>query len=271
MSERVVVKILIGLSAALIVSELVLLAIFGVKLEMILLPFIVFLAAAGVLLGIAFLRGTRQEIESVSMRRARAMKDDLIRRRLDGYEVDEEFLPGGQKKRQKPQLFSVPPKGGSPDPVRSVAAPLPAAREAEDDPFALLDPKLLELIESFGGVAQMVRKIESMDIVSYKRMLYGLNMDVVDKEEFLMPVRKAMAGGTPGNGELRAELDHEGMDDYIKKVLAGRDSSSGSGSDTYSLDIDPGSFSSGPSAPPSEFSHKPEAVLDQFKRSLRRK
>ena len=269
MSERVVLRILIGLSVALIFSELVLLIIFGVRIEMILLPFVVFLAAVGVLLGIAFLKGMRPEIESVSMRRARAMKDDMIRKRLEGYEVDEEFMPGGRKKRQKGRASALQPPFSHE--AKPFTPPASTSRGVESDPFAGLEPKVLGLIESFGGVTQMVQKIESMDQVSYKRMLYGLKMPVVEKEEFLQPVRQAMGGSCRSKGSLRTDLDHEGMDDYIKKVLAGRDRSSESSSDTYSLDIDPGSFSTGSSSPPSEFSHKPEAVLDQFKRSLKRK
>jgi len=83
MSERVVLRILIGLSVALIFSELVLLIIFGVRIEMILLPFVVFLAAVGVLLGIAFLKGMRPEIESVSINSVCVQK----------YSRNDSFLP----------------------------------------------------------------------------------------------------------------------------------------------------------------------------------
>ncbi|ARM31511.1 hypothetical protein [Prosthecochloris sp. HL-130-GSB] len=269
MSERVVSRVLIVLSVLLVIAEAVMVWLYGVHLETILLPFIFFLAAVAVLYGLVLMNGMRPEIESVSMRRARAMKDDLVRKRLEGYEVDEEFLPGGAKKKKQ--------RGSAP--VRQESTPMPAREEktatvtrqtAVEDPFRNLDPRMLELVQSFGGFRQMIAAVEAMDAVTFKRMIYSLNIDVVDRDAFLEPLRAAVGKAERGPGELRRLLDHEGMEEYIKNVLAGRDGMSDSGSGSYSLDLDTDMLAGGPSAPPGEFSHDPRSVIDQFKRSLKK-
>ncbi|RNA65445.1 hypothetical protein CR163_009600 [Prosthecochloris sp. ZM_2] len=265
MNERLVSRVVIGLSLALIAAEAVLIAVYGLRMEIVLLPFIVFLAALGLLFGIASMRGMRSDIESVSMRRERAMKDELVRKRLEGYEVDEEFLPGSRKNKKPP----LRPSG--------TAAPVSAGRQPgvrpsydpQNDPFEQVDSKLLELAPSFGGFRQMIAAIEAMDNVSYKRLLYSLNMEVVDQEEFVRPLKEAAARAGRSGGPLRQELDHGGMEEYIKAVLAGRDGRGESSGRTFSLDPDDG-MPAGLSQPPEDFSHKPRAVIDQFKRSMKR-
>ncbi len=264
MNERLVSRLLILLSALLLIAELVLVLLYGVRLDMLLLPVICYVGGVGMLMGFTYLKGKRPEVESVSMRRQRAMQDELVRKRLEGYEVDEEFLPGGHKKHSpvKPPAAQQP---SSP----SANPPVSAGRGVPDeDPFKDVEPYLRELAESFGGYSIMIQRVLSMDDVAYKRMLYSLGMEMMEREAFLAPLKSAMEKIVRKQGSsLRSSLDHEGMDSYIADVLAGRDSSPGQGGGTIDLGRD--IPSGGSATPPSEFSHTPRSVLDQFKRSLK--
>jgi len=261
MSERLIARIVIWLSLVLVLAEAALILFHGLRMELVLLPLVVFLAALGVLFGVTSLKGSRPEIESVSMRRARAMKDDLVRKRLQGYEVDEEFLPGGARKKKHRQ--AAPP---SPSSAKVPDVP-PAVPREEVDPFAGLDPVLLELAEGFGGPAQMVQKIETMDDVSYKRLQYALDMRNVDRNEFLRPVREALAKAASGPSGLRKSLDEDGMNDYIARTLAGK---KGGGEDDYSLDINAETLRQEFRQSPGELSHDPRSVIDHFKQALKK-
>ncbi|WP_150132361.1 hypothetical protein [Prosthecochloris sp. GSB1] len=259
MSERLIARIVIWLSLMLVLAEAALFVFNGLRMEFVLLPLVVFLAALGVLFGVTSLKGSRPEIESVSMRRARAMKDDLVRKQLEGYEVDDEFLPRGTRKKKTRR--AEPPAAKS---AGAQAVPPVLPREAVD-PFAGLDPVLLELAEGFGGPARMVRKIEAMDEVSYKRLQYALDLRGVDKSEFLRPVREALAKAASGPSGLRTSLDEEGMNDYIEKTLAGK-----KGGGDYSLDINADTLRQEFRQSPGELSHDPRSVIDHFKRALKK-
>lgn len=265
MNERLVSRLLIALSALLIIAEIALVLLYGVRLDMLLLPVICYVGGVGMLMGFTYLKGKRPEVESVSMRRQRAMQDELVRKRLEGYEVDEEFLPGGKKKRSQVKQPAAPQPS-------SPSAGLPVSEERgvqDEDPFQDVEPYLRELAESFGGYSIMIQRVLSMDDVSYKRLLYSLGMEMMDREAFLAPLKSAMEKIVRKQGSsLRSSLDHEGMESYISDVLAGRDTSPGQGGGTIDLgrDVPP----AGPGTPPSEFSHNPRSVLDQFKRSLKK-
>ncbi len=265
MNERLVARIIIALSVLLIVSETVVITLYGILFELVFLPFVVFLASLGVLFGITLLKGKRPEIESVSTRRARAMKDEKVRKLLDGYEVDEEFLPGKRKKkskRQRKQQVAVP------EGAESFARP--AVPENSRDPFEGIDPKLRSLAEGFGGFEQMLHKIEAMDAVAYKRLQYALEMQTVEKEQLLQSVRKALFKVSGGRSGLRESLDHEEMEEYMEQTLTGRKPGGDSAGQTYSLDINMDDIG-GRMPPPEEFSHKPGDVIDRFKKSLKKK
>ncbi|WP_294345107.1 hypothetical protein [Prosthecochloris sp.] len=266
MSERLVARIIIGLSVMLIVSEVMVIALYGIRFEVVFLPFVVFLAFLGVLFGIVLLNGKRPEIESVSTRRARAMKDEKVRKLLEGYEVDEEFLPGGRKKkntRQEKQRVAAP--------ETSESHSGPSASETYRDPFEGMDPKLQSLAEGFGGFEEMVQKVEAMDAVAFKRLQYALDMPGVDKNQLLQPVKKALGDVSRGPSGLRQLLDHEEMEEYMEQTLTGRKPDGGKSEQTYSLDIDLDDVGGRMPPPPDEFSHNPRDVIDRFKKSLDKK
>ncbi len=266
MGERLFAKIVVGLSVLLIISELVLIVLFGIRFELIFLPFVVFLASVGILIGLTFLKGVRPEIESVSSRRARAMKDEKVRKLLDGYEVDEEFLPGRWKKKKQRQQKQQVREAGHAGPFSRPVMP-----EDQGDPFADLDPKLHKIAKGFGGFEQMIYKVEAMDTVAFKRLQYTLDMQGVDKNQLLQPVREALSKAARGCSGLRKSLDHEEMEEYMEQVTTGRKAGGNGAEKTYSLDIDMNDIAGRVPPPPDEFSHKPRDVIDRFKKSLNRK
>lgn len=266
MSERLFARIIVGLSVLLIIAETVLIVLFGVRIELVVLPFVVFLAALGILTGIVFMKGTRVEIESVSTRRARAMKDEKVRKLLEGYEVDEEFLPGRRKKKKKHQQKQQVAATEVREP-----APRSVVPENHRDPFEELDPRLCKIAESFGGFEQMVQRIEAMDAVAFKRLQYALDMQGIDKNQLLQPVKKALVKAAGGSSGLRELLDHEEMEDYMEQTLTGRKAGGDGAGQTYSLDINMDDVAGRVPPPPDEFSHQPRDVIDHFKKALNKK
>ena len=267
MSERLFARIVIGLSVLLIVAEIALIVLYGVRIELIILPLVAFLGALGILAGLVFLKGTRVEIESVSTRRARAKKDEKVRRLLEGYEVDEEFLPGGRKKNKQPGHKKQPV---APETREAIARPV--AQEPYRNPFEEIDPKIRSLAEGFGGFEQMIQKIEAMDAIAYKRLQYSLGIEGVDKERLLRPVKKALAKAAGGDAGLRQDLDHEEMQGYMEQTMNGKQPE-GKGDDnpTYYLDVNLDDLGGRMAPPPGEFSHNPRDVIDHFKKSLKKK
>lgn len=266
MSERLLARIIISLSVLLIVSEVVIVVLYGIRFELLFLPFVVFLASLGVVFGITLLKSKRPEIESVSTRRARAMRDEKVRKLLDGYEVDEEFLSGSRKKNRKRKQVQ---EAVSPKAAESFSRPV--ACEPPRDPFENIDPKLRSLAESFGGYEQMVQKVEAMDSVAFRRLQYVLDMQGVDKNRLLQPVKKALIKAAGGRAGLRDRLDHEEMEEYMEQTLTRKKPENKGDNPTYYLDINMDDIG-GRMAPPSgEFSHKPRDVIDHFKKSLKKK
>lgn len=94
MNERVFLKLLLVLFAGLIAAEVLVVVLFGLRLELILLCFIVVAALTGIAFVVRLLQGDRREIETVSMRRAMQKSGGIMQERLGDYAVDEEFMGG---------------------------------------------------------------------------------------------------------------------------------------------------------------------------------
>ncbi|TLU87752.1 MAG: hypothetical protein FDX21_02730 [Chlorobium sp.] len=92
MNERLFLKLLLALFSGLIVAELLVVLLFGFRLELLLFWFILAVAFAGILVVVRLLDQQRSEIDSVSSRRAKMKRSDVMRDRLSEYSVDEEFL-----------------------------------------------------------------------------------------------------------------------------------------------------------------------------------
>ncbi len=99
MSDNLFLKLLLGLLGGLVAAELGVVLTVGLRLELILLCFIVAAALGGILFIVKKLVVSRPELETVSMRRARAKEDEHMCKRLDAYDVDREFLGAGSSKR----------------------------------------------------------------------------------------------------------------------------------------------------------------------------
>ncbi len=99
MNERVFLKLLLALFAGLIVAEVVVVALFGLRLELILFCFIVAAGLTGIAFVVRLLLGERREIETVSMRRAMQKRGGIMQERLSEYGVDEEFMGGRVRRR----------------------------------------------------------------------------------------------------------------------------------------------------------------------------
>lgn len=91
-NERLLLKLLLALFSGLIAAELLVVALFGFRLELMLFCFILAAALTGILVVVRLLGQQRSEIDSVSARRAKAKRSEVMRDRLKDYGVDEEFL-----------------------------------------------------------------------------------------------------------------------------------------------------------------------------------
>ncbi|MFZ4801488.1 MAG: hypothetical protein ACOYLR_05800 [Chlorobium sp.] len=112
MNERLLLKLLLALFSGLIAAELLVVALFGFRLELMLFCFILAVALTGILVVVSLLGQQRPEIDSVSARRAKAKSSDVMRDRLKDYGVDEEFLGGGGVARQQEGVRDVPKPEG---------------------------------------------------------------------------------------------------------------------------------------------------------------
>ena len=243
MNERLAAWLLAGLSAALIVAELATAAIRGFDPGIILFWLAIYVGAAGLLFSLKMLsNGGSDRIESVSERRARAKRGDGGI--LEGYDVDEEFLGSGHR-ASKPA-----PTGGRP----------------------IDDEALKAAISSYagmaGGLGKLRETIESMDEAAFGAMVRKIGASGVSKERALAAVSELAAAESGGSGgeavpPLTISLDRETFDDYIRRCMTDPgtsiddDESSGEG---FSIGLDAEGLSRLPGEPPTEFSHKPDAV-----------
>lgn len=104
MNDRLAAGVLAGISAALIVTESLLAVRYGFDAGLVLFCLSLYAGAAGILFSLRILLAERSGIESVSMRRMRAMQHEGAGGRLDGYGVDEEFLDCGGRRKPKPTV-----------------------------------------------------------------------------------------------------------------------------------------------------------------------
>ena len=109
MAERVFLKLLLVLFAGLIAAEVLVVALFGLRLELILLCFIVASALTGIAFVVRLLQGERTEMDSVSMRRAMLKRGGIMQDRLKEYDVDEEFIGGKtvRPSKEKPETSTL--------------------------------------------------------------------------------------------------------------------------------------------------------------------
>lgn len=239
MNERLAAGLFAGLSALLIVAESLLAAVYGFDPGLILFCLSLYAGAAGLVFSLKGISGEGQgRIESVSERRARAKRGEGGI--LQGYDVDEEFIGAGHRSH----------------------------RQSGTGERTVDDGELRAAIASYagmaGGPAALRETVSGMDDASFGAMVRKLGLSGVSKERALEAVDELVAAESGQTvPPLQISLDKETFDDYIRRCM--NDGETGSDDDQragrgFSIGLDAEGLSRMPGAPPTEFSHSPEAV-----------
>jgi hypothetical protein len=264
MNERLAAGIFFGLSVGLIVTETVLASVFGLQVAIIMFCFIIYAGLSGVVFSLRFLLQKRGDIESVSTRRARALKEEGMDRILKGYDIDEEFLDRSGRRKGKPVKSAVADSGEIDPSGSGISA------------AATLEDTITAHARMFGGLEQLLAAVMHVDGVSFDRLARTAGISGVSREE-LTCVIKAMAARekshAAGNecagseGLLSISLDRADFDDYIKRCMTEGENSDDHAGAGFSLDLESGGGARAAEPSPSEFSHDPRSVISRFKKS----
>jgi hypothetical protein len=248
MNERLAAGLLAGISVALIGAETTLAALYGFDPGLVLFCLALYAGAAGLLFSLKLLLdGGGSRIESVSERRVRAMRGDAGGR-LEGYEIDDEFLGRGRSGTK---------------PTTNVGGPLDD--EALKDAVASYAPMA-------GGLAKLRETLDSIGDEAFRTMARKLGIAGVTRERAMAVVHELMDAESAGNDQdevpsLSISLDRETFDDYIRRCMTDKetclDDDEGGG---FSVGLDAAGLSSLPSDPPTDFSHDPKAVFAKLNR-----
>jgi len=255
MNERLASGLLAGLSAALIIAEALLAAVYGFQPGLILFCLSIYAGAAGLLFSLrTLLEGGSRGVESVSERRARAMQDRNMGGILKGYDVDEEFIGHGRGSR-KPS--SVKASGES--------------RPLDED---ALRSAVINYAGMAGGLVRLRETLESMDDRAFGTMARSAGITGVTRERALAMAIELASEGEAGKEAsaptLSISLDRETFDDYIRRGMTegdgGHDGNEGTGAG-FSVGLDADRLSALPSEPPTDFSHDPKAIFSKINRA----
>ena len=262
MTERFFLKLLLVLFAGLIAAEVLVVVLFGLRLELILFCVIVVAALAGIAVVVQLLLGDRREIDSVSMRRAMQKRGGIMQDRLKEYAIDEEFIGGKTVKRQK----------GS----ASAAALSERLRGSQSESASPVPVSIEEAIrlhaEMYGGLAQLLQLMEKIDEASFGRLVQKGGMGDLSREEVMLKItcmieEHTFSGGAAGQKPCTLEsysMERESFDDYIRRSMNGAVEDS---EDGFSVELDGAALSKGTGVPPVNFSHDPKSVIASLKRA----
>ena len=261
MNERFFLKILLVLFCGLIAAEVLVVSLFGLKLELILLCFIVVAALTGILFVVRLLLAERNDIDSVSMRRAKVKSSGIMQDRLKEYSVDEEFLVGKAANRstwnsQKP---SFPELGVDSD------EPVLPVRESIEDAIRVN-------AEMYGGLGELLKMMEKIDDASFDRLVKKVGFGEVSREEVILKITLM------SNDEVNAtdcdkveqcileghSMDKASFDEYIRRCMNVADEESESADNGFSVELDSAALSKGTAPMPTDFSHDPKAVFSKL-------
>lgn len=268
MNERFFLKLLLLLFTGLIVAEVLVVVLFGFRLELILLCFIVAAALTGIAFVVRLLLAERTEIDSVSMRRARAKRGGIMQDRLKEYDVDEEFIGGKTVKRQK---------------GRSAAPALSEFRGSSnmsDSPDTVSIEEAIRVhAEMYGGLRQLLQMMEHIDEASFGRLLQKAGLGDLSREEVVLKI-SLMVDETSLSNEDAVEkdeekpcileghsMDRESFDEYIRRCMNGAEDDAESADNGFSVELDGAALSKGAGVPPADFSHDPKSVISSLKRA----
>ena len=261
MNERFFLKILLVLFGGLIAAEVLVVSLFGLKLELILLCFIIVAALTGILFVARLLITERTDIDSVSMRRAKEKRTDIMQDRLKEYGVDEEFLGGkslnrGKWNAQQPS-FSEQSTG--------TEAPVLPVRESIEEAIRVH-------AGMYGGLGELLKKMETIDDASFDRLVKKVGFGDVSREEVMLKIT-LMANADSKAVESDSEqpcvlaghsMDKASFDEYIRRCMNVADEESESADNGFSVELDSVALSKGTGAMPKDFSHDPKAVFSKL-------
>ena len=269
MTERVFLKILLVLFAGLIAVEVLVVALFGLRLELILLCFIVAAALTGIAFVVRLLQGERTEIDSVSMRRAREKNGGIMQDRLKDYGVDEEFI--GRKTLKRPKGNASAPALHEQLSARSTHSASPVTVTIEE--------AIRAYAEMYGGLGQLLQLMEKIDDASFGRLVQKAGRGNFSREEVMLRITLMVDEGSRSSdaaGEAEGEIpcileghtmDRESFDDYIRRCMTGVGDDPECVDKGFSVDLDGEALSKGSGVPPPDFSHDPKSVISSLKRA----
>ncbi|MEI6846460.1 MAG: hypothetical protein WCK32_00240 [Chlorobiaceae bacterium] len=268
MNEQFFLKLLLVLFAGLIVAELIVVTISGLKLELILLCFIIAVALTGIVIVGRLLLQQRQEVESVSMRRERQKSAGVMQDRLRNYAVDHEFMS---------------PKGSSFKKGEQVDTVFSAQSEKNDlsAPPALvsIDELIRSYAERYGGFGSLLQAINHLDDVAFGKLMLKAGAGHFSREELTVKISH-MAGEEClpiGDSNANAQeyqtpltdfsLDKESFDEYIQRSMNTAEKKQEDDGNGFCVELDSEALSRGIGVPPSDFSHDPNAVFSKLKKT----
>ena len=266
MNERFFLKLLLALFSGLLVVELLVLLLFGFRLELIVFCFVIAVAMTGMLVVARLLQQQRAEIDSVSSRRAKAKRSDVMGDRLREYSVDEEFL-GGESFRREKASSPVPP-------AESRNSRKPSAGEST----MTIEEAIKAHAEIYGGLGQLLQMMEKIDDGAFGHLLKKAGLYEISREEVIVKITLMIEAESPvmenavdcqGEEPCILEghtLDKESFDDYIRRCMTGTEDDEKCG-DGISVDLHDAAILQGTASPPEDFEHNPKSVIASLKRA----
>ncbi|MFZ4524333.1 MAG: hypothetical protein ACOYOE_01975 [Chlorobium sp.] len=262
MNERFFLKLLLTLFSGLVAAELLVVVLFGFRLELILFCFVIAVALTGILVVVRLLLQQPSEMDSVSGRRARQKRTDIMRDRLREYSVDEEFLGGGSVKGAK---------------ENSVASPITEPQRSRKPSGAKLATSIEEAIrvhaEMYGGLGPLLQMMEKIDETSFCRLVKKAGLGELSREEVMCKITfmiEDASSSIRSTGEPSAleghSMERASFDEYIRRCMTGAEDDS-KGADGFSVDLGSAALSRGAGIPPADFSHDPTSVIASLKRA----
>ena len=246
MNERLLLKLLLALFSGLIAAELLVVALFGFRLELMLFCFILAVALTGILVVVRLLGQQRPEIDSVSARRAKAKRSEVMRDRLKDYGVDEEFLGAtgaawateGVRDSRKPEA------------------------KPNTKPSAAYDPATIEEAikshaEMYGGLRQLHQIMEKIDEAAFGRLVSRAGLGRLSREEVMVKITMMIEEDGRTAGEVVVEdsalegysMERESFDEYIHRCMSGGGEDPDC-ADGFSVELDSAALTKGIGTPP---------------------
>jgi hypothetical protein len=268
MDERFFLKLLFFLFAAFIVAELLVVAFFGFRLELILFSFVIAAALTGMVIVSRLLFRERSEIESVSMRRERQKSAGIMEERLRDYSVDHEFISGrssrSEKGKTETSLHSSP----------AASTPFKAS-----SPEISLDEIIRKFAAMYGGFGTLLRAVDQLDDTAFRRQIAKAGLSSLDgfsREEVILRINQMAEecslqnSGSTGEKECVIDgfsLDSESFELYIQRSMSSSESDLESADSGFCVELDSEALSKRAGTMPSDFSHDPQAVFSKLKKT----